>query len=156
MGDFNVTLKPVEHSNGSSVMTSDMCEFRDAINSLEVEDLCSTGFRFTWTKTLKNPLNGTLKKLDRITMNDEFLGKFGQAHGMFFPYMVSDHSPSMLVIPNKIAKKKKSFRFANYVADKTDFLDIAKDVWDMKKVVILKDNLREAQSAVDADPFNKG
>ncbi|GJY22310.1 hypothetical protein Tco_0394876, partial [Tanacetum coccineum] len=42
------------------------------------------------------------------------------------------HSPSMLVIHNKIAKKKKSFRFANYVADKTDFLDIAKDVWDMK------------------------
>ncbi|GJT51140.1 RNA-directed DNA polymerase, eukaryota, reverse transcriptase zinc-binding domain protein [Tanacetum coccineum] len=130
MGDFNVTLKPEEHSNGSSVLTCDMGEFRDAINSLEVEDLNSTGFQYTWTKSLKNPMCNTLKKLDRIMVNDEFLGKFIIAHGMFLPYLISDHSPAMLIIPNRIAMRKKSFRFANYIADKLDFIDTVKSVWD--------------------------
>ncbi|GJT51143.1 RNA-directed DNA polymerase, eukaryota, reverse transcriptase zinc-binding domain protein [Tanacetum coccineum] len=94
MGDFNVTLKPEEHSNGSSVLTCDMGEFRDAINSLEVEDLNSTGFQYTWTKSLKNPI------------------------------------PAMLIIPNRIAMRKKSFRFANYIAEKLDFIDTVKSVWD--------------------------
>ncbi|GJX97086.1 hypothetical protein Tco_0352884 [Tanacetum coccineum] len=159
--------------------------WKDAVIILEVEDLCSSGFHFTWTKSLKN-LNSTLKKLDRIMINEEFLGQFDQAHSMFLPYLVSDHSPSMLIIPNRIAKKKKSFMFANYVADKNGFLETVKSVWDKKvkgnvmyrvvqklkqlkkplnilnwsngnlfgKVVILRDKLKEAQSVVDADPFN--
>nr|GEW87147.1 RNA-directed DNA polymerase, eukaryota, reverse transcriptase zinc-binding domain protein [Tanacetum cinerariifolium] len=79
-GDFNVTLKPEEHSSGSSIMSGNIGEFRDAINSLEIEDLCSTGFHFTWTKSLKNPQNSILKKLDKIMMNDDFLEHYGQAH----------------------------------------------------------------------------
>ncbi|GJZ15926.1 RNA-directed DNA polymerase, eukaryota, reverse transcriptase zinc-binding domain protein [Tanacetum coccineum] len=167
-------------------MTGDMGEFRDAINSLEIEDLCSTGFHFTWTKSLHNPQNSILKKLDRIMMNDDFLEQYGQAHGIFLPFMVSDHSPSMLIIPKMLAKKKKSFRFANYVADKPDFLNIVRGVWDKKvkgcvmyrvvqklkllknplnqlnwshgnlfeKTVELKEKLKEAQRAVEEDPFN--
>ncbi|GJS09808.1 RNA-directed DNA polymerase, eukaryota, reverse transcriptase zinc-binding domain protein [Tanacetum coccineum] len=129
MGDFNVTLKPEEHSNGSSIMTGDMGEFRDAINSLEIEDLCSTGFHFTWTKSLHNPQNSILKKLDRIMMNDDFLEQYGQAHGIFLPFMVSDHSPSMLIIP-KIHGNL------------------------FEKTVELKEKLKEAQRAVEEDPFN--
>nr|GEU88868.1 probable glucan 1,3-beta-glucosidase A [Tanacetum cinerariifolium] len=148
--DFNVTLKLKEHYSGSSVMTSDIGEFKDVINSLEIEDLCSTAFHFTWIKSLKNPQNSILKKLDRIMMNDDFLEQYGQAHGMFLPFMVSDHSPSMLIIPSIIAKKKKSFRFATYVADKPNFLDTVKGIWDkqIKGCVMYK-------SAVKADPFNK-
>ncbi|GJU75281.1 RNA-directed DNA polymerase, eukaryota, reverse transcriptase zinc-binding domain protein [Tanacetum coccineum] len=143
MRDFNVTLKPEEHSNSSSIMTSDMCDFRDTVNSLEVEDICSTGFQYTWTKSMKNPMCGTLKKLDRIMLNDEFLGKFGQAHGMFLPYLVSDHILGLLIIPNKIAKKKEVFQ-SNWSNGNI-----------FEKVVSLKDKLRKAQSDVDADPFNK-
>nr|GEW12240.1 hypothetical protein [Tanacetum cinerariifolium] len=90
MGDFNVTLKPEEYSNGSSSMTIDMSDFKYAANTMEVEDICSTG----------------------------------------------------------ISKKKKSFRFANYVADKKDFLDV------VREVNVLKEKLKDAQSKVDADPFN--
>ncbi|GKE55260.1 hypothetical protein Tco_1494445 [Tanacetum coccineum] len=49
---------------------------------------------------------------------------------MFLPFMVSDRSPSMLIIPSIIAKKNKSFRFAIYVADNPNFLDTVKGVWD--------------------------
>nr|GEV87288.1 hypothetical protein [Tanacetum cinerariifolium] len=78
--NFNVTLKPLKHSNESSVMTSNMCEFRDVVNSLEIKDLCNTGFYYTRTKSLKNLMKSTLKKLDRIMMNEEFFGKFRKAH----------------------------------------------------------------------------
>ncbi|GJY08792.1 hypothetical protein Tco_0375846 [Tanacetum coccineum] len=54
MGDFNVIIKPEEQSNGSSGLNNEICEFRDAINSMEIDDLCSSGFN--WTKSLKNPL----------------------------------------------------------------------------------------------------
>ncbi|GKB60710.1 RNA-directed DNA polymerase, eukaryota, reverse transcriptase zinc-binding domain protein, partial [Tanacetum coccineum] len=80
MGDSNVTLKPEEHSNGSSSMSTDMSEFKDAVNKMEVEDLCSTGFQYTWTKSLKNANCGILKKLDKIMVNDDFLLQFEEAH----------------------------------------------------------------------------
>ncbi|GKC92279.1 RNA-directed DNA polymerase, eukaryota, reverse transcriptase zinc-binding domain protein, partial [Tanacetum coccineum] len=46
MGDFNVILKPEEQSNGPSSLNNDMVEFRDNVNSLEIDDLCSSRFNF--------------------------------------------------------------------------------------------------------------
>nr|GEZ38276.1 hypothetical protein [Tanacetum cinerariifolium] len=107
------------------------------------------------------------------------------AHGIFLPY--PDHnSPAIMTIPKGISKKKKSFRFSNYVADKEEFLDVVRERWNhdvrgcqMYRVVqklkllknplnqlnwqteklfenfyVLKEKLKEAQSKVDADPFN--
>ncbi|GKD01678.1 hypothetical protein Tco_1171952, partial [Tanacetum coccineum] len=106
MGDFNVTLKPEEHYNGSSVMTYDM-----------VSD---------------------------------------QADGMFLPYLISDHSPAMLIIPDKITKRKKSFRVVQKLKQLKRPLNNLN--WNngniFEKVVILKEKLKKAQSDVDADPFN--
>ncbi|GJT33308.1 RNA-directed DNA polymerase, eukaryota, reverse transcriptase zinc-binding domain protein [Tanacetum coccineum] len=132
-GDFNVTLKAEEHSNGTSNMTIDMNEFKDTINNLE--------------------------KLDSIMVNDEFLNQFVNANGVFLPYLVSDHSPAIMIIPKGIVKKKKSFRFANYVVEKEDFLDLVKEGWkkDIRgyQIVIgLKEKLKEAQKEVDSDATN--
>ena len=93
VGDFNVTLNLEEHSNGSSGLNSDMQEFRDLVNPTEVDDLHNTGFYFTCSKSLKNPHNCTLKKLDRILINDCFISQYGRAQGRFLPNVVSDHSP---------------------------------------------------------------
>lgn len=41
MGDYNVTLKVNEHSNSGSAMTAEMNEFKECVNSLEVEDMNS-------------------------------------------------------------------------------------------------------------------
>ncbi|GKA82144.1 hypothetical protein Tco_0788892 [Tanacetum coccineum] len=113
---------------GSSGKTADMIEFNDAINSLEVDDICSSGFQFTWTKSLKNTQCKFLKKQDIIFINDEFIQKFHEAHGVFLLYMVSDYSPAVLYIKNGIPKKKSSFRFSNIVADKEEFIDVVKNV----------------------------
>ncbi|GJS69721.1 hypothetical protein Tco_0702562 [Tanacetum coccineum] len=56
--------------------------------------------------------------------NEAFIGGYHQAFVNFLPYLTSDHSAAMLVIPNGRSKKIKPFRFANYVVDKPEFLDI--------------------------------
>ncbi|GJY81539.1 RNA-directed DNA polymerase, eukaryota, reverse transcriptase zinc-binding domain protein [Tanacetum coccineum] len=84
IGDFNVILKPEEQSNGPSGLNSEMCDFRDVVNSLEIDDICSSGFNLTWTKSLKNPMTSTLKKLDRIMTNEEFSA---QESSWCFPFL---------------------------------------------------------------------
>nr|GEX12402.1 RNA-directed DNA polymerase, eukaryota, reverse transcriptase zinc-binding domain protein [Tanacetum cinerariifolium] len=128
LGDFNVTMKVSKHSNGGAYPTSEMTEFQDCINNIELDDLHSEGFRFTWTKSLKNPKCGTLKKLDRIMVNEVFVEKFQQAHGLFLPYMIFDHSPIVVKIPNGVQKRKGSFRFSNFVTDKKKFLPTVRSV----------------------------
>nr|GEU85615.1 hypothetical protein [Tanacetum cinerariifolium] len=69
-GDLNITLQPNEHSCGSLVRTSDMLEFQECLNNIEVEDICSSGLHYTWTKNLQmtkaGNMTGILKKLDRV------------------------------------------------------------------------------------------
>ncbi|GJR56859.1 RNA-directed DNA polymerase, eukaryota, reverse transcriptase zinc-binding domain protein [Tanacetum coccineum] len=162
MGDFNVTLKPEEHSNGGSGSNIDMQEFSDLVNAVEVDDLCSSGFYFTWTKSLKNPNNSTLKKLDKILVNDSFITKYSRAHSVFLPYLIPDHSPGVLIFPEvakgwdinihgchmfKVVKKlrnlKKPLNQLNWKHG--NLFDKAKN---------LKDSLQVAQEDVDKDPFN--
>ncbi|GJR61917.1 RNA-directed DNA polymerase, eukaryota, reverse transcriptase zinc-binding domain protein [Tanacetum coccineum] len=142
-GDFNVTLNPNEHSSGSSFVTNDMMEFKECINQVEVKDLSSAGLHFTWTKNLHKvkigDYFGILKKLDMIMVNEDFMSKYPQAHAIFMPYLISDHSPALLIIPNEMRFKRKSFNHGNLI----------------EKVKGLKDDLKSIQSAIDADPHNK-
>ncbi|GKA48634.1 RNA-directed DNA polymerase, eukaryota, reverse transcriptase zinc-binding domain protein [Tanacetum coccineum] len=106
-GDMNVILKTNEHSAGISFACSEMQEFNDYVNMIKVEDLCSSGLFFTLTKNLKKAREGNdtgvLKKLDRVM--------------------------AVIVIPNGMKKKKKAFRFANFVADKEAFIPTIEKEW---------------------------
>ncbi|GJS65046.1 RNA-directed DNA polymerase, eukaryota, reverse transcriptase zinc-binding domain protein [Tanacetum coccineum] len=76
-GDFNVTLNVNEHSAWSSYFSNDMKEFKECVNQLELEDLCSSELHFTWKKNLlqvkRGDLIGILKKLDKVMVNDDFI-----------------------------------------------------------------------------------
>ncbi|GKE11367.1 RNA-directed DNA polymerase, eukaryota, reverse transcriptase zinc-binding domain protein [Tanacetum coccineum] len=116
MGDFNVTLNVSEHTVGKSTMDGDMEEFMECVNKIEVEDVCSTGLYFTWIKSPKKPCTSVMKKLDRIMANDVFMEEYCHAHAVFHPFLVSDHSLAVMIMPLAM-EKKKSFKFANFVAD---------------------------------------
>ncbi|GKB73619.1 RNA-directed DNA polymerase, eukaryota, reverse transcriptase zinc-binding domain protein, partial [Tanacetum coccineum] len=75
-GNFNVTLAVNEHSSGSSFSSNDMKEFHECINDVELENVNNLGFFFNWTKSLKNPDCRTLKKLDRIMVNEDLISKY--------------------------------------------------------------------------------
>ena len=115
-------------------MTTDMQEFKECVNNIEVEDIASSGLFYTWTKNLHKVKagikSGVLKKLDRIIGNEVFIGMFAQAHAIFLPYLISDHCPTMLNLPNAICAKKKAFKFANFVAEKKEFLPLVKQYWE--------------------------
>ncbi|GJY92474.1 RNA-directed DNA polymerase, eukaryota, reverse transcriptase zinc-binding domain protein [Tanacetum coccineum] len=122
MGDFKVTLKIEEHYTGSSFVSTDMSEFQRCVDAYEIDDLKSSGFFFTWSKSPQQPTTSIFKKLDRVMINDGLLQKLCKAHALFLPYMSSDHCPTIFIVPNEVDKKVRSFRITNYIADKEDFI----------------------------------
>ncbi|GJZ77020.1 RNA-directed DNA polymerase, eukaryota, reverse transcriptase zinc-binding domain protein [Tanacetum coccineum] len=66
MGDLNVSLNLEDHSEGISCMTQDMEEFKECIDYIKIDNMCSR--------------------------NEEFLEDYLRSHAVFLPYEISDHS----------------------------------------------------------------
>ncbi|GJY45973.1 RNA-directed DNA polymerase, eukaryota, reverse transcriptase zinc-binding domain protein, partial [Tanacetum coccineum] len=120
-----------EHYSGGSFVIDEMQDFKDCINSVEVEDIGSSGFYYTWTISLRNPNNSVLKKLDRIMVSESFLEDFASSQAIFHPFLISDHSPAVLVIPTCGTKKQN--------------LSVEK----------LRVKLKEIQALVEKSPYDK-
>lgn len=129
MGDWNVSLNVGDHSAGGSCKTADMVDFQECIEAIEVEDLNYSGCHFTRVQSRLNPTNGILKKIDRIMGSSEFMDDFPSAHANFLPHFTSDHCPGVLTIPNTVKGKRKAFRFANFVSNYPEFLQIVEKEW---------------------------
>ncbi|GKC11853.1 RNA-directed DNA polymerase, eukaryota, reverse transcriptase zinc-binding domain protein [Tanacetum coccineum] len=128
-GDFNVTLVVNEHSSGSSFSSNDMNEFHECTNDVKLEDVNGSGFFFTWTKSLKNHDCRTYKKLDRIMVNEDLIIKYPDTHGCFLPFLMVNHSLSILIMKNDVTKKKRAFRFPNFVTKRNNFHKTVEEVW---------------------------
>ncbi|GJU97302.1 hypothetical protein Tco_1326573 [Tanacetum coccineum] len=57
---------------------------------------------------------------------------------------------TVIVLPQAIYRKKNSFKFANFVADKEEFPSIVKEAWENE----LRDKLKVAQLAVNNNPYD--
>ncbi|GJS24288.1 hypothetical protein Tco_0452920 [Tanacetum coccineum] len=128
MGDFNVALNMEDTYSGSSSMNSAMYEFKDCVSEIKVMDVTSSGIHYTWTQKPKGG-GGVLRKLDHIMSNEEFIDTFPRAYGLFQPYKISDHSPTVLKIPTLTASKPKPFKFYNFLAFKSNFLELVDSNW---------------------------
>nr|GEY38171.1 hypothetical protein [Tanacetum cinerariifolium] len=131
LGDFNACLDPSERSFGCSKVTSAMNDFKDYVSDIEVEDTAMSGLQFTWNKK-PGMVGGLLKKLDRVLGNIPFMTSFLSAFARFLPFMLSDHTPAMFVIPEVKKSKHKPFKFHNYLSSKEDFIPTVKNVWSNK------------------------
>ncbi|GJU01500.1 RNA-directed DNA polymerase, eukaryota, reverse transcriptase zinc-binding domain protein [Tanacetum coccineum] len=91
-------------------------------------------------------------------VNEDFMKKYDKAHVVFNPYLVSDHSQAVVIIPSSMKMKKKAFKFANFVADKDSFIP-----WLRRNGRIrLKgfkcfnwERLKKFQKQIDTDLYNK-
>ncbi|GJT40085.1 zinc knuckle CX2CX4HX4C containing protein [Tanacetum coccineum] len=72
----------------------------------------------------------------------------------FLPYVTSDHCPALLVIPCSATKRKRSFRFMNYLIDKKEFHQVVKDNWNVPVYGFAIDELKKVQNELDKDPQN--
>ncbi|GJW57182.1 putative RNA-directed DNA polymerase, eukaryota, reverse transcriptase zinc-binding domain protein, partial [Tanacetum coccineum] len=78
------------------------------------------------------------------------------------PYSNFDHSPSVLKIPSLATAKPKPFKFFNFLAYKEGFTQLVSNQWAAtveqgnlhERVNRLRDELDEAQKALDLDPAN--
>ncbi|GJU33654.1 hypothetical protein Tco_1182008 [Tanacetum coccineum] len=102
LGDFNACLDPSERSSGCS------------------------------KKKKPGVVGGLLKKLDRVLGNVPFMTSFPTAYVIFLPFMLSDHTPAVFVIPEVKKSKPNPFKFHNYLSSKDDFIPTAKNVWSNK------------------------
>ncbi|GKB34518.1 hypothetical protein Tco_0879460 [Tanacetum coccineum] len=128
MGDFNFALNMEDSFLGSSHMESAMCDFKDCVTNIEVFDINSFGFHFTWNQKPKGR-GGILKKLNRIMGNIGFVDVFPRAYSLFQPYRISDHSLSVQTILSLSAEKPKPFKFFNFLAYKESFSEVVSNQW---------------------------
>nr|GEX30624.1 hypothetical protein [Tanacetum cinerariifolium] len=132
--DENIT----HHTNASDASTSDVqaengatyvdddSEVEDLGN--EYEDINSFGLQYTWNQKPKGK-GGTLKKLDRVMGNLEFIDAFPGTYVMFQPYRIFDHSPAVLKFPLPVNSKPRPFKFFNLLAYKSSFLVTVSNMW---------------------------
>nr|GEY61022.1 hypothetical protein [Tanacetum cinerariifolium] len=131
LGDFNACLDPAERSTRGSKFTTSMHDFRNCVEEIDVEDIAMTGLNFTWNKKPGKD-GGLLKKLDRVLGNSHFMSIFPLSYAHFLLYMLSDHTPAMLVMPLISNAKPKPFKFHNYLTPKDDFIPVVRRVWNSK------------------------
>ncbi|GKA52072.1 hypothetical protein Tco_0745268 [Tanacetum coccineum] len=128
MGDFNVALNLEDSFSGSSTLNSAMYDFKACVNKIEVMDITSTGLHFTWNQKPKR-CGGVLRNLDRIYDIIDFIDSFPGAYAIFQPYRISDHSHAVLKLPTLISPKPKPFKFFNFLAFKTRFIEVMESHW---------------------------
>ncbi|GKB56762.1 hypothetical protein Tco_0912948 [Tanacetum coccineum] len=80
--------------------------------------------------------------------NEEFITAYEHAHAVCLPYIISDHCPCLITIPNGLKRNVRAFRFINYIIDKYDCIPNIKEEWK------LHEKLKESQARIDKDPFN--
>ncbi|XP_021985734.1 uncharacterized protein LOC110881902 [Helianthus annuus] len=129
MGDFNATLEMDDTLTGTSSISIGTREFKECVNAIDVFDVNSSGFHYTWTNKQKSE-NAIFKKIDRVLGNVHFIDLFPGAAARFLPYRVSEHTPCILVLPNVERNKPKPFKFVNLIAEKGGFLEEVKRVWE--------------------------
>ncbi|GAV89425.1 hypothetical protein CFOL_v3_32840 [Cephalotus follicularis] len=69
-----------------------MEEFNCVIRSAELEDLKSTGLKFTWDN-MRSGTAAISKKLDRALGNWEWFKVFGESYADTYNQGISDHAP---------------------------------------------------------------
>ncbi|GKA41367.1 RNA-directed DNA polymerase, eukaryota, reverse transcriptase zinc-binding domain protein [Tanacetum coccineum] len=134
MGDWNVSLNNKDHSEGESCKTVDMIDFQECIEKIEIEDLKSCGIHFTWiNRGMANLKWYFLKKIERGMGKQLFHGGlFCNSTAHFLPHLSSDHCLAVLIMPKVLSRKKRAFKFTNYVAGKPEFLDeILRKEWNI-------------------------
>ncbi|KAJ9561560.1 hypothetical protein OSB04_006720 [Centaurea solstitialis] len=130
MGDFNAMLFPHDALGGMSRRNSDMIDFFECVEDIEVFDISYTGIQHTWCQKPKEEA-GLRRKLDRILSNVEFTDRFQDVHARFFPRGISDHSPGVFGFKGGKRKRKVGFKFENFLVDHPSFIEMVKRGWDV-------------------------
>ncbi|GJT35154.1 RNA-directed DNA polymerase, eukaryota, reverse transcriptase zinc-binding domain protein [Tanacetum coccineum] len=110
-------------------------------------------------KSPSKPETSILKKLDRVMVNSEFIDKFGDVHACFHPFLISNHNPMVLHIPNTLEKKRNLSSYRMYkLVQKMKRMKVPLNNLAWKKgnlflhVKKIEEDLKSVQVEVEANP----
>ncbi|KAL0915367.1 hypothetical protein M5K25_015779 [Dendrobium thyrsiflorum] len=118
LGDFNCCCHPSEKSGGSTLLQSQLWDFKSLIFDLGLMDLASMGLKYTWfNQRATDPIH---LKLDRMLINDKWLEHYPNSYYEVHPPNCSDHSP-IILLPGNPNKKHHRFLFKNFWTKQDSF-----------------------------------
>lgn len=132
LGDFNSMLFPHDGMGGSSRRNIDMEDFHNCLEDVEIFDITYQGCQFTWTQKPTGE-DGIMRKLDRILGNTAFTDRYRDFSVVFHARGVSDHSPGVLSFKAGIVKRKRGFKFDNFLTTHDRFIWVVEEVWSIPK-----------------------
>ncbi|KAH0712504.1 hypothetical protein KY289_008463 [Solanum tuberosum] len=100
-GDFNVILSDEEMIGELPVISSEVEDFVFCVHSCDLMDINFKGRPFTWWNGRANS-ECIIKILEKILMNQEFIGMAGHVQMEHLPRTWSDHAPYYYVVVDSI------------------------------------------------------
>jgi hypothetical protein len=126
LGDFNSVVSGNERRgvNLDHSLTSEMGEFAQFVEGMELVDLPILGRNFTWF----HPSGRAMSRIDRVLVSGDWLVYWGLSSLWVLPRDVSDHCP-LLLKRNGFDWGPKPFRFNNAWLEHNNFSKMIEEVW---------------------------
>ncbi|GAA0162507.1 hypothetical protein LIER_39423 [Lithospermum erythrorhizon] len=97
-------------SEGSLPPRIAMEEFNRCLDGIDVVELASHGCLYTWSLNWKAS-EGSVKKLDYVFCNEEWLKVFVQSSAHFLPHGISDHAQVVVHLARNITSGPRPFKY---------------------------------------------
>ncbi|KAK4384464.1 putative ribonuclease H protein [Sesamum angolense] len=104
-----------------------MTEFRDCILDTGLIHLPVQGERFSWHNCSEGD-RSLWKRLDRLIVNDAWIGQWPCSHYHCLNARTSDHSP-LVIRGDTISHTVSMFRFDNYLTMSSEFTTSVQNIW---------------------------
>ncbi|KAL0439841.1 UNVERIFIED_CONTAM: hypothetical protein Slati_2467100 [Sesamum latifolium] len=125
--DFNTVLDMSEVCGNSGDISMAMAEFQACLMDTGLLTVPLRGANYTWHNCSDGP-RSLWKGLDRMLANDNWLHKWPNSVCYRTTPRTSDHSP-LILQGYDFRRSKHLFRFDNYLAASSGFLDLVRGVW---------------------------
>ena len=123
MGDFNIVLACGDRLNGNLVSTYETHDFMR---------LPARNINLVATSTLANKRLGDsriVSRIDRCLVHSFWLSMFPSLTLEYMNPVISDHSPLVWRCSTDETGQDRPFKFFNYMADHSEFLNVVENQW---------------------------
>ncbi|PNX99671.1 cysteine-rich receptor-like protein kinase, partial [Trifolium pratense] len=150
VGDFNAVCSMEErvgiNMEDGRLLSTEVSDFRNFVENLELVDLPLLGRRFTWYQSSGKAMS----RIDRILISDDWASRWGNVALWVLPRDVSDHCPLVLKYRND-DWGPKPFRFNNFWLENKKLIEVVESFWESYNVegwmgFVLKEKLKVLKS----------
>ncbi|XP_058725546.1 uncharacterized protein LOC131596825 [Vicia villosa] len=151
-GDFNDIANAMEKKGGSQASSRKCSLFRDNMDKCKLNDLGSSGPKFTWRGGIYHGGQRIYERLDRAISNEEWKLLFPDSYTKVLTRVsFSDHRPIMIALSNiSSVRAERNFRFKSAWLEDHNYANRVKGCWRNGEDIF--NNLKRLES--DAKEWN--